>query len=332
MQVGVQATSQPIWNQARTMIDDGRLGKVVQFQTEYFRNSAGGMSRHNEITPQMTPQAIDWPQWQGVTEGLTPDRPFDREVYAQWRCYWPYSLGMMGDLFVHRITCLLKATGLLMPGRVVAGGGIFLEYDDRDVPDVASIIADFHEGVQGVVSSTMVSNEVKLEHAIRGHVGSLVFRGGAFGVGPKAAFEFIPERPQVTGDSSLKRETFHGVAAEDNYDAAHMANFLDAVRAGKPSMVNNDPELAAAAVAIVDLAARSYREGKVLQMDREGNVMGGDRNWAAGWEEMSERRAKPRHVPGWRAGDKGSMLKPPAYQKLAGEWVDGKPPQLAPSQ
>jgi predicted dehydrogenase len=326
MQIGVQATSQPIWNQARTMIDDGRLGKVVQFQTEYFRNSAGGMSRHNEITPEMTPQAIDWPQWLGVEEGLTPDRSFDRQVYAQWRCYWPYSLGMMGDLFVHRITCLLKATGLRMPGRVVAGGGIFLEYDNRDVPDVASIIADFHEGVQGVVSSTMVSNEVKLEHAIRGHFGSLVFAGGAFGVGPNASFDFIPERPQVTGDSSLKRETFRGAAAGDDYDSAHMANFLEAVQAGKPAMVHNDPELAAAAVAIVDLAARSYREGKVLQMDREGNVMDGDRSWAAGWEEMSERRAKPRHVPGWRAGDKGSVLQPPAYQKLAGEWVDGKPP------
>jgi predicted dehydrogenase len=326
MQVGVQSASLPIWDQARAMIDEGRLGKVVQFQTEYFRNSAGGMSRHNEITPEMTPQAIDWRQWLGVKEGLTPDRPFDREVYAQWRCYWPYSLGMMGDLFVHRITCLLKATGLRMPGRVVAGGGIFLEYDNRDVPDVASIIADFHEGVQGLVSSTMVSNEVKLEHAIRGHSGSLVFAGGAFGVGPKASFEFIPERPQVTGDGSLKRETFRGAAAGDDYDAAHMANFLDAVRAGKPAMVNNDPELAAAAVAIVDLAARSYREGKVLQMDREGNVMDGDRSWAAQWEEMSERRAKPRHVAGWRAGDKGSVLKPPAYQKLAGEWVDGRPP------
>jgi predicted dehydrogenase len=325
LQVGVQSTSSPIWDHARGMIDDGQLGKVVQFQTEYFRNSAGGMSRHNEITPQMTPQAIDWPQWLGVKEGITADRPFDREVYAQWRCYWPYSLGMMGDLFVHRITCMLKATGLRMPGRVVAGGGIFLEYDDREVPDVASIIADFHEGVQGVVSSTMVSNEVKLDHAIRGHHGSIVFAGSAFGAGPKAGFEFIPERPQVTGDSSLRRETFRA-AADHDFDAAHMANFLDAVRAGKPTMVNNDPELAASAVAIVDLAARSYREGKVLQMDRAGQVIEGNRNWAAGWEAMSRERAKPRHVPGWTAGDKGSVLTPPEYQKLAGPWIDGKPP------
>jgi predicted dehydrogenase len=310
------------------MIDQGKLGKVVQFQTEYFRNSSYGMTRHNEITPEMTPRSIDWPQWLGVKEGIAADRPFDREVYAQWRCYWPYSLGMMGDLFVHRITGMLKATGLRMPGRVVAGGGIFMEYDDRQVPDVASIIADFHEGVQGVVSSTMVSTEVKLDHVIRGHLGSLVFASANFGAGPKGSFEFVPERPQVTGDGSLKRETFHARATHD-FDAAHFTNFLEAVRAGKPAMVNNDPELGAAAVAIVALAARSYREGKVLEMDREGRVMEGNAGWAASWERMSAERAKPRHVAGWKAGDKGSTLNPPEYQKLAGPWIDGKPPGSA---
>lgn len=53
-----------------------------------------------------------------------------------------------------------------MPRRVVGGGGNFLEYDGRQVVGVGSIIADFHEGVQGLVSSTMVSEQLKLEHLI----------------------------------------------------------------------------------------------------------------------------------------------------------------------
>jgi hypothetical protein len=48
--------------------------------------------------------------------------------------------------------------------------------------------------------------------------------------------------------------------------------------------VNNDPELGAAAVMIVKLAVRSYREGKVFHVDREGNVTDGDSSWAAGWK------------------------------------------------
>ena len=36
MQVGVQSTSLEVWDQARQMIDDGKLGKLLGFQTEYF--------------------------------------------------------------------------------------------------------------------------------------------------------------------------------------------------------------------------------------------------------------------------------------------------------
>jgi predicted dehydrogenase len=324
VQVGVQSASSPIWDRAREMIDSGQLGKVVQFQTEYFRNSRYGMSRHNEITAEMTPETIDWKRWLGVDEGLAPMMTFDRAVYGQWRCYWPFSAGMLGDLFLHRVTGMLKATGLRYPGRVVGGGGIFMEYDDRDVPDVATLIADFHEGVQGVVSSTMVSEERRIETVVRGHYGSIVF--DKITNGPKEAFEFFPERPQVTTDRTAKKQRVEATTTH-NYDMEHLANFLDAVRAGKPSAVTNDPELGAAAVMIVNLAVQSYREGKVFQIDPQGRVMNGDTSWAAGWERLSKTHAKPRHVPGWTAGDTGSLFYPHEYQKLAGPWIDGKPPK-----
>lgn len=326
MQVGVQSTSSPVWNMAREMINDGKLGKVVQFQTESARNGKFGMSRHNVITKEMTPKTVDFRRFLGVDEGLHPDVPFDREIFGQWRCYWAFGYGMYSDLFVHRVTGMLKATGLRMPGRVVGGGGIFLEYDDREVTDVASIIADFHEGVQGLVSSTMVSEEMKLDHIIRGHNGLLLFDKSCYLNGPRARFEFVPERPQVTLNSQLKRETFEG-SRELDIVSEHCANWLDAIAADKPAMVNNDPELGAAAVMVVNLAVRSYREGKVFQVDREGNVSDGNSGWAERWEKMSKAKARPNHVPGWHAGDTGSVLYPPEYQKLTGPWIDGKPPE-----
>ncbi|HEX7379124.1 MAG TPA: Gfo/Idh/MocA family oxidoreductase [Pirellulales bacterium] len=326
LQVGVQSTSSPVWNMARELIDAGRLGKVLQFQTEYFRNGTSGMSRHNRITKEMTPQTVDFRRFLGVDEGLAAEMPFDRETFGQWRCYWAFGYGMYSDLFVHRITGMLKATGLRMPGRVVGGGGIFLEYDDREVADVASIIADFHEGVQGVVSSTMVGEELKLDHLIRGHFGSLLFAKSCYENGPHGRFDFVPERPQVTQDKKLKRETFEAATKLD-FVSEHCGNWLDAIVAAAPATVNNDPELAAAAVTMVNLAVRSYREGKVFHVDRAGNVSEGDRGWADNWEKMSKARAKPRHVRGWAAGDTGSVLHPPEYQKLAGPWIDGVPPE-----
>lgn len=235
---------------------------------------------------------------------------------------------MYSDLFVHRVTGMLKATGLRYPGRVVGGGGIFLEYDNRQVADVASIIADFHEGVQGLVSSTMVSEELKLDHLIRGHFGLLRFDMNCSGNSGAGSFEFIPERPQVTLDSGLKHESFES-RTKHNVIVTHMANWLDAIDAGTPDAVNNDPPLAAAAVTIVNLAVRSYREGKVFHVDPNGSISDGDASWANRWETMSKERAKPNHVPGWHAGDLGSVLHPPDYQKLAGPWIDGRPPEAS---
>ena len=275
MQVGVQSSSSPVWDMARELINDGRLGKVVQFQTEYFRNGSLGMSRHNIITKEMTPKTIDWKQWLGVEEHLAPEMVFDRAVFGQWRCYWPFGYGMFTDLFVHRITGMLKATDLRYPGRIVGGGGIFMEYDDRQVTDVASLIADFREGVQGIVSSTMVAEGFKLDHVIRGHHGSLLFHKPAFLSGPEASFEFVPERPQVKRNSKLKNEVFKA-SASHKFDISHFANFLEAIENDTPEAVNNNPELGAAAVMMVNLAVRSYREEKVFHVNRDGQVSDGN--------------------------------------------------------
>jgi len=326
MQVGVQLTSLPVWDMAREMIDDGKLGKIVQFQTESARNSKYGMSRHNVITKEMTPETVDFRRFLGVDEGLNPEMPFDRATFGQWRCYWQFGYGMYSDLFVHRVTGMLKATGLRMPGRVVGGGGIYLEYDDREVADVASIIADFHEGVQGLVSSTMVAEEMKLEHIIRGHHGLFRFDQVCSGNSGKGVFDFVPERPQVTLDSTSRKESFN-VETDLEINSMHFGNWIDAIEAGDPTVVNNDPELGAAAVALVNLAVRSYREGKVFHIDSAGHVSDGDSSWADRWEKMSKEKAQPHHVAGWRAGDTGSQLFPPEYQQLAGPWIDGKPPE-----
>ncbi|MEM9645739.1 MAG: Gfo/Idh/MocA family oxidoreductase, partial [Planctomycetota bacterium] len=131
MQVGVQSTSLPVWDEVRSLLQQGKLGKVLGFQTEYFRNSDMGQWRYYKLEKGMTPKTVDWNRWLGTGEGLAPELPFDREVYKQWRRFWPFGSGMFTDLFVHRTTSMLKATGLRLPGRVTGAGGIFMEYDGR---------------------------------------------------------------------------------------------------------------------------------------------------------------------------------------------------------
>ncbi len=322
MQVGVQSTEVPAWHDANRRICEGKIGKVLQYQTEFFRNSAVGQWRYYELAPDMTPTNIDWKMFLGTEHGLAPDMPFDRAKFAQWRCYWDFGAGMFTDLFVHRTTSMLLATGLRFPGRVVGAGGIYLEYDGRNVPDVATVVADFPEGVQGLVTATMCCEETPIKQLIRGHNGSLVFGTGEVFEG----YDFVAERSQVTLNSKIKDERFD-LGKVDDTTYLHFKNFCDAVAAGKPEMVNCSPELGAAAMVIVKLGSESYRQGKVFHFDRETmTVSDGNPSWARGWEQMSAQGAPARHVAGWKAGTTGSVLHPEDYQKLAGPWTNGIDP------
>ncbi|MCC7474308.1 MAG: Gfo/Idh/MocA family oxidoreductase [Pirellulales bacterium] len=322
MQVGVQSTSLPVWSDVNRRLCDGQLGKVLMYQTSYFRNSDLGQWRYYELAPDMTPSNIDWQMFLGTEFGLAPKMPFDRARFAQWRCYWDFGAGMFTDLFVHRTSVMLKATGLRFPGRVVGAGGIYLEYDDRDVPDVATVVADFPEGVQGLVTSTMCCEGTPVPQIIRGHLGSFLLGDGE----EISRYDFVAERPQVTHNSSIKNEHYEEAGLK-NSSLTHFTNFVEAAMAGKPGDVNCSPEIGAAAMVIVKLGALSYRQGKVFHFDPETlAVKDGSSSWASQWEKMSHERASARHVPNWRAGDIGSTITPRPYQKLAGPWINGIDP------
>lgn len=318
MQVGVQSTSDPRWKAANEFIRTGGIGKVVQGQTEYYRNSGLGQWRYYELKWDMTPKNIDWKMFLGTEFDLAPDMPFDRAVYRQWRCYWPFGSGLYTDLFVHQLTRTLIAAGLRYPRRVVGGGGIFLEYDGRDVPDTATIIADYDEGVQIFVTATMCC-DYKIEQCIRGHYGTVVFDQSTDG------FDFVPERPQVTRLRDQTKKHFSTEKPKDDtYD--HWENFLAAIAKRDQQACNNPPDLGAAAISTITMGAESYRFGRVLEWDKAaGKVIESSDAYAKQWEKLSHSRGEPRHIMGWNPENKDAMFsrqQPPSYQKLEGPWKD----------
>src|SRR5207302_4901784 len=166
---------------------------VAQGRTSYCRTSGEGQWRYYPLLKNMTPKTVDWKMFLGhdfqVMAGspLGPKMPFDRAVFAQWRCYWPFGGGMFTDLFVHQTTHMISAMGVRYPARVVGGGGIYLEYDGRDVPDVATVVADYDEGCQLIITATMI-NRYPIEETIRGRLGTIKF--------VKNGFEVIPDDPK----------------------------------------------------------------------------------------------------------------------------------------
>jgi predicted dehydrogenase len=331
MTVGVQSMADPTWRKANDLIRQGRIGHVCQAQTSYYRNYIGGQWRYYKLTKDMNPSTIDWDMFLGnsfsVIDGvpLSPKMPFDRAVYGQWRCYWPFGGGMFTDLFVHQTTHTISAMGVRYPARVVGAGGIYLEYDERDVPDVATIVADYDEGCQLIVTATMI-NQHPIEECIRGRSATLNFvkRNGESG------FEILEEK--IEGGPGLPKRLegaegeFVGGGLKGDDTLALWANFLDCVRSRNRETLST-PELGAAAFTTVNMGVQSYRNGNVLYWDKERRKpVPADDSWAARWEKRSKERGKPNQIMDWQGGDSGSVVVPPEYQKLGGPWEDGKDP------
>jgi predicted dehydrogenase len=342
MTVGVQSMADPSWRTAHELITKGKIGHVAQAQTSYYRNSLVGQWRYYRLYREMNPKTIWWERFLGhdfhVTDGVPlgpspKEVPFDRAKFAQWRCYWPFGGGMFTDLFVHQTTHMITAMGVRYPRRVTGGGGLYLEYDGRDVPDVAAILADYNQGCQLMVTATMIS-AYPIEEVIRGRLGIFKFVQGGI--------EFVKDEPNKSAgiparlEKSLKPDEFIECRIGEpftrekwgpNYDTAALwSNFLDCVRSHRRDTLST-PELGAAAFTTVSLGVQSYRTGKVLFWDQERRKpVEADSSWAARLEERSKDHGKPHQVLGWQAGETGSVLRPDDYQKLAGPWVDGKDP------
>jgi hypothetical protein len=284
----------------------------------------------------MTPRTVDWDMWLGknfsVVPGtpLAPDMPFDRAIFAQWRCYWEFGGGMFTDLFVHRTTRIISAMGVRYPARVVGAGGIYLEYDGRDVPDVATIVADYNEGCQLIITATMI-NDHPIEECIRGRLATMRFTARGEGNNRQYGYEVIPQsasnrpsRPENRGPQQA--EFTGGGISEGSATRPLWENFLACCRANNRDTFST-PELGAAAFTTVAMGVLSYREGQALYWDAERRrPIPADSSWATRWERRSEQRGQPNQIIGWTGGNRGSTLEPPEYQRLEGPWVNGRDP------
>jgi predicted dehydrogenase len=329
MTVGVQSMADPRWRMAYERIQNGDIGHVAQGQTSYYRNSDVGQWRYYHLRKDMTPQNINWKMFLGTEFGLANDMPFDRAVFAQWRCYWPFGGGMFTDLFVHQTTHLIRAMGVRYPARVVGAGGIYLEYDGRDVPDVSTVVADYDEGCQVSITATMIAS-YPIEEVIRGHLGTIKFMKDGFtiiqdnpkgGAGIPARLEETVKGEYVDCNPPKWTKEWHHADTE-----ALWMNLLECVRNQNRDTLS-PPDLGAAAFTTVSMGVLSYREGRALFWDKEKRkYVTADASWAKKWEARSKKRGKPNQILGWKGGDKGSVLHPPEYMKLAGPWVNGKDP------
>jgi predicted dehydrogenase len=269
MQVGSQTTSGDQWAKAKKVIADGMIGQMLLSQGSYHRNSTEG-EWNWKIDPGTGPQAtgedfIDWKMWLGGTS----DIPFNADRFFRFRKYWDYSGGIATDLFFHVVAPMNICWGQPQyPSKVMAGGGIYVFKDEREVPDTFHLIGEYAKGHSIVLSSSM-ANSRHIPGLIRGHEGSVIMveHGRFEGFAPYITVE--PEGKVISKEYKSKwgADPIKIPVEKEDPMVKHVANFLECVRTRqKPTL---DVNTAACAQILITMAVQSYRQGKVMYFDEK---------------------------------------------------------------
>lgn len=263
LQVGVQAMSDDSYASAGKAIAQGVIGQVVQAQIEYVRRyGPQGPWRKPGLKGDMPkPADLNWSDWLGHA----PKINWDPHHYFEWRNYSSYSGGICTDLFIHRITRIMKACNLLYPRRVVGMGGIWQWNDGRDMPDNFEMICEYPRGMTVYVLGTM-SNRVGVDHLIRGYRGTLYFtRTGWIAL----------DKDGVLGPDGKKGKRGKVLAEHKKSGGEdtklHHTNLHNHLRNGEE--LNCPAHLGLAGVAAVCMANESWRSGRMMAWDKKTEKM-----------------------------------------------------------
>ncbi len=251
LQIGVQSMSDDSYISAAKAIKQGVIGQVVQAQIEYVRRyGKQGPWRRPDLDEKMPkPNDLDWQAWLGPA----PKIDWNPHHYFEWRNYAAYSGGIATDLFIHRITRIIRACGLSYPRRAVGMGGIWQWPDGRDLPDNFEMICEYPQGMTVYVLGTM-SNRVGIDHLIRGYRGTLYFTSDGW----------------VAKDKDGKVLAQHKKTGGERIDLHH-TNLHNHLRNGEP--LNCPPEIGLAGVVAVCMANESWRSSRMMGWDSKNEKM-----------------------------------------------------------
>lgn len=257
LQVGVQGMSDESYEVANEHIKRGDLGKIVMAQIDYSRNYAGDFWAYpidNDAKPGAN---LDWEAWLGPA----PKREWDPRRYFQWRRYWDYSGGIATDLFIHRVTRILKAVGLTFPDYVVGTGGTWQFVNSvAEIPDTFNILSDYPGGPTVALISSM-GNDTPIDHVIRGHKATLEFTRTGFVITPQEVSSADTINPSEAKKVDVVKYQKKG--GEDV--TLHHRNLQAAIRKGEA--LKCDAQLGYQGVVVTMMGVESFRNRKYMKWD-----------------------------------------------------------------
>jgi predicted dehydrogenase len=265
VQVGTQHRSEPYPQAAHDVVQSGALGDISKVEIVW--NYHGPRWRGREQVKQIREQDTDWSKWL-LTK---PARPFDPQLYFEFRLYKEFSSGIPDQWMSHAIDMVHWFMNDSFPKSVVAHGGVFAWHDGRENADTFQALLEYPKGFL-VSYSTSFGNDAPSFTRYMGKKATLTNVGGE----GSPRYQLVEEKGTHEDDADIddKRASKYVLLPGekklppmgiDDLSLEHMGNWFDCMRSRRqPNSSVHDGF--AHSVACM-MAARSYWSGRKMYWD-----------------------------------------------------------------
>jgi predicted dehydrogenase len=261
IQIGTQRRSSDIYPVAREIIQSGKIGQVTQVRAWWNRNSVPTTPQWRYPIPDdASPETCNWPEFLCGA----PKRPFARERYFQWRCYFDYSGGIGGDLMVHQIDAINMVMGSQWPLAAYGRGHVYRWKElGRETPDTWSAAIEHPAGVAPAApDGFMVHYSSSFSNVHYDYQEQYLGADGALEMNDRSLKVFA--EPKGLRSKEVEEITFD---SKTNHTVDHLRNFFDCCRSRKPT--NCTPTDGAYAAVAANMTILSHFSGHRVEWDAE---------------------------------------------------------------
>jgi predicted dehydrogenase len=265
VQVGTQHRSEPYPRAAHDLVQTGVLGEVSKVEIAW--NYHGPRWRGRPETKLIREEDTDWRKWL-LTK---PYRPFDPQVYCEFRLYKEFSSGIPDQWMSHAIDLVHWFMKDSYPHSVVAHGGIFAWRDARENADTFQTLLEYPKGFL-VSYSTSFGNDSPSFTRYMGKKATLSNIGGE----GSPRYQLVEEKGNHEDDASIDQkrpakdvllpgETKLPPLGIDDLSLGHMANWFECMRSRQQPHCTVQDGFAHSVACT--MAAQAYWSGKKQYWD-----------------------------------------------------------------
>ena len=260
VQVGTQHRSEPYPKAAHALIQSGVLGDVSKIEIVW--NYNGPRWRGRPETKLIREQDTDWRKWLMNK----PYRPFDPQLYCEFRLYKEFSGGIPDQWMTHGIDLVHWYMNDSFPRSVVATGGVFAWHDGRENADTFEALLEYPKGFL-VSYSTSFGNDSPSFTRYMGKKATLVNIGGE----GSPRYQLVEEKGNHEDDADIDRQRASKYIllpgqmapppmAMDDMTTEHMENWFECIRSRQQPHCTVQDGFAHSVANI--MATQSYWSGK----------------------------------------------------------------------